>query len=172
MEEILFKKVTQNQLSKLREISISTFSESFKQYNTAEDMEMYLAEKMNKVQLESELNNPGSEFYFALCQDEIIGYIKINAGLAQNEKMGPLALEIERIYVVKAWQGKGIGSKMLNFAFDLAQERKLNKVWLGVWEKNFGARKLYSKYGFKVFSSHPFLLGEDLQTDILMEKNL
>ena len=44
-----------------------------------------------------------------------------------------------------------------------------NKVWLGVWEKNFKAIRFYKKYGFKKFGQHNFLLRNDLQTDYLFE---
>jgi len=43
---------------------------------------------------------------------------------------------------------------------------------LGVWEKNIRALAFYRKYGFEQFSQHDFLLGKDLQTDILMKKIL
>jgi len=172
MDKIIFRRVIESEVAQLKTISVSTFSESFGKYNTGKDMDMYLSEKMSSQQLKEELSNPESEFYFAVHQDKILGYLKINIGKAQNEKLGVPSLEIERIYIIQSWQGKGLGTRLLDFAVNLAKERKLKKVWLGVWEENKSARRLYTKYGFKKFGSHPFLLGEDLQTDILMEKNL
>ncbi len=172
MDKIIFRRVIESEVAQLKTISVSTFSESFGKYNTGKDMDMYLSEKMSSQQLKEELSNPESEFYFAVHQDKILGYLKINIGKAQNEKLGVPSLEIERIYIIQSWQGKGLGTRLLDFAVGLAKERKLNKVWLGVWEENKSAMRLYTKYGFKKFGSHPFLLGEDLQTDILMEKNL
>ncbi|OYY07322.1 MAG: GNAT family N-acetyltransferase, partial [Sphingobacteriia bacterium 35-36-14] len=42
-------------------------------------------------------------------------------------------------------------------------------IWLGVWEKNSRAIRFYEKNGFKIFSSHLFTLGNDIQTDLLMK---
>jgi ribosomal protein S18 acetylase RimI-like enzyme len=56
----------------------------------------------------------------------------------------------------------------LNFAKDAGHK----VAWLGVWEHNPRAIAFYEKWGFKQFGTHPFLLGKDLQTDILMKKEL
>jgi hypothetical protein len=39
----------------------------------------------------------------------------------------------------------------------------------GVWEKNVRAIQFYEKNGFKTFDTHHFMLGKDLQTDIMMK---
>jgi len=41
-----------------------------------------------------------------------------------------------------------------------------------VWEHNIKAIAFYKKFGFEQFGSHIFMLGDDIQTDILMRKNL
>ena len=41
--------------------------------------------------------------------------------------------------------------------------------WLGVWEYNKNAIEFYKHMGFKKFSEHSFLLGDDNQTDLLLE---
>jgi ribosomal protein S18 acetylase RimI-like enzyme len=55
---------------------------------------------------------------------------------------------------------------------DMAAEKRLDYIWLGVWEHNYNARGFYEHNGFKVFGSHEFLLGDDRQTDLLMKKSL
>jgi ribosomal protein S18 acetylase RimI-like enzyme len=166
---IRFCKVQKAQLAELHELSISTFKKSFGAQNTVADMEMYLSEKLNAEQLSIELENPESVFYFVKKEDTTIGYLKVNTGKAQNEQRPLPSLEIERVYVIEAWQGKGIGKKLLDKGIAIAKEQKLQKVWLGVWEKNYKALKFYTNYGFTQFGSHPFMLGNDLQTDLLMK---
>lgn len=81
-------------------------------------------------------------------------------------------MEVERIYVAGNHHGKKIGKKLLNFALDIAANKALNYVWLGVWEHNYNARGFYEHNGFKIFSSHEFLLGDDRQTDLLMKRDV
>jgi ribosomal protein S18 acetylase RimI-like enzyme len=45
-------------------------------------------------------------------------------------------------------------------------------VWLGVWEKNEKAIGFYKRNGFVEFDKHLFTLGTDVQTDIMMRREL
>jgi len=45
-------------------------------------------------------------------------------------------------------------------------------LWLGVWEHNHRARAFYRKWNFHDVGTHVFHLGEDLQTDILMQRSI
>ncbi|HAS40392.1 MAG TPA: GNAT family N-acetyltransferase [Microscillaceae bacterium] len=161
--------VTKQELTLLQEIGQSTFVTAFAAMNTPEDMDAYLKEKMNLAQITKEWETPGSDFYFARFEEEIVGYLKLNTGAAQNEQLPESSLEVERIYITAPFQGKKLGQQLLNFAIDKAQKQGLNLVWLGVWERNEGAQRFYKRNGFVSFSKHDFYLGKDQQTDILMK---
>ena len=53
-----------------------------------------------------------------------------------------------------------------------AEEQDHDVVWLGVWEQNEQAKEFYNKWGFEKFGEHIFMLGDDAQTDWLMQKKL
>jgi ribosomal protein S18 acetylase RimI-like enzyme len=53
-----------------------------------------------------------------------------------------------------------------------AKSRGARTLWLGVWEHNARAIAFYRKHGFRQIGSHPFLLGQDLQTDLEMAVSL
>ncbi len=153
----------------LKKLSTETFVESFAQVNTKKDMEMYLSKSFNENTLLEELKNPLVMYYFALLNKEPVGYLKLNFSGAQTDVNAKDSLEIERIYVRKAFQGKQLGQALFNKAMEVAREHKMKNIWLGVWEKNPGAIRFYKRNGFVEFGKHPFVLGEDLQTDILMK---
>ena len=157
------------EIDQLRKISIETFVETFKETNTENNLQQFLDEAYSWNQLKSELENPDSEFYFAKFGDEIIGYLKINQGEAQKESIGHGALELERIYILKNFQGKNVGQILLDYAIKIAIEKKMNEIWLGVWEHNQRAINFYLKNGFVQFDQHIFTVGDDEQTDILMK---
>lgn len=81
-------------------------------------------------------------------------------------------MEIERIYVVNDFQGKGFGNYLMDKAVSIAVERKKQYVWLGVWEKNEKAICFYKKNGFFEIGTHSFFMGDDEQTDYIMRKDL
>jgi RimJ/RimL family protein N-acetyltransferase len=48
-----------------------------------------------------------------------------------------------------------------------ARERGADRVWLGVWEHNPRARRFYAKCGFAPAGDHAFVLGDEVQRDVL-----
>lgn len=170
--EVVVRKIHLVDLSQLQKIGISTFSETFAENNTKEDLEKYLKESFASEKLSAELENPNAAFYFAVLNEEVIGYLKINFGDAQTELKDNKSVEIERIYVLQAYHGKKIGQLLYNKAIEIAREYKASYVWLGVWEENHRALQFYKKNGFVPFDTHIFKLGNDEQTDIMMKKAL
>ncbi|WP_337031737.1 GNAT family N-acetyltransferase [Paenibacillus illinoisensis] len=156
----------------LQKISIDTFHDTFKDQNTPENMEAYLAKAFHSEQLERELANPSSDIYFVYFNDELAGYLKVNVNDAQSEKMGKEFLEIERIYIRSPFQNHGLGKVLLNKAIEIAMEKNKSKVWLGVWEKNRKAIAFYNKMGFIQTGAHSFYMGDEEQIDFIMSKTL
>lgn len=156
----------------LQEISIETFNDTFKDQNSPENMKNYMDRAFNSNQLNMELNNIHSEFFFIFLDEEPAGYLKINSQTAQSEKMGDDALEIERIYIRNKFQKQGLGKYLINTAIDIALGEKKNRVWLGVWEKNENAIQFYKKIGFVQVGAHSFFMGDEEQRDYIMCKTL
>ena len=165
------RSVSIDEVDTLQKISISTFLDAFGDDNRKEDMDDYLEKSMSIESLTNQFK-ANSEFYFLQDQGEIIGYLKLNFGISQNEIKDGNTVEIERIYVTKEQQGKGYGELLLNKAIGRGIEKSLDFIWLGVWEHNTSAIRLYERLGFKVFDRHAFMLGTDKQTDIMMKKEL
>lgn len=172
MGTVTIHRANREDLEDLQSVSRTTFKESFGEQNTPEDMEKYLREKFNEEQLLLELDNPDSLFYLAKLNKEVVGYLKLNTGQAQTELRDESGLEIERIYVLNKFIGKGIGKQLFNLTLDIARQKKSHFIWLGVWEKNERALTFYHKNGFVEFDKHIFVLGDDHQTDILMKLEL
>ena len=171
-KDVIIKKVTEKDLIPLKEISIKTFCETFEKDNTPEDTKKYLENNFNEEQMLKEINTEGSTFFIAYLKDKPVAYLKINIGEAQTEKQGNDSMEIQRIYVLSECKGKRIGSLLMKIAEEEAIKANLKRVWLGVWEHNDAALAFYGKKGYKRFSEHVFMFGNDPQTDYLLEKFL
>lgn len=169
---VRLKKCTPDDIQILQTISIETFNDTFKDQNSPENMKAYLKKAFNIEQLERELSNPSSQFFFVYFHDDIAGYLKVNIDDAQSEKMGADSLEIERIYIRTNFQKHGVGKYLMNNAVQIAKEQKKKKIWLGVWEKNENAIAFYGKMGFVQTGAHSFYMGDEEQIDFIMEKTL
>ncbi|GIV35544.1 MAG: N-acetyltransferase [Chitinophagales bacterium] len=172
MSNIEIRKVTTNDLEELQKIGRLTFFEAFASGNTEENMNKYLDEAFSFTKLTTELSDNNAEFYFATLDNKVIGYLKLNFGQSQTELQDNKAVEIERIYVLKEYHGKGVGQLLLDKAIKIARQKNTEYVWLGVWEKNPRAINFYKKNGFVEFDKHIFKLGNDEQTDIMMKLKL
>lgn len=157
---------------KLQSIGYETFKETFEEQNSPENMKTYLEQAFNIKQVEKELSNPLTQFFFVFFNDEIAGYLKVNTGDAQSEEMADDYLEIERIYIVNKYQKHGLGKYLFNKAMDIAKEQHKKKIWLGVWEKNENAISFYKRLGFIQTGVHAFFMGDEAQSDLIMEKRI
>jgi ribosomal protein S18 acetylase RimI-like enzyme len=170
--EIKIEQINHSHIAALQQIGRQTFSETFAESNTAENMAKYLGEAYSFEKLSAELNNPNSLFYFAILDEKVIGYLKLNMSGSQTELKDNDALEIERIYVLKDYHGKKVGQLLFDKAIAIANQQHLAYVWLGVWEENKRALQFYTKNGFVEFDQHVFVLGDEAQTDIMMKLEL
>lgn len=169
MANIILNRATFSDINQLQQISRQTFYETFSVVNTEENMRKYLEEEFSIEKLSDEFVNKDSEIYFATQEKNVIGYLKLNFGKSQTELKEDNALEIERIYVLKEFHGKRVGQLLYNKAVQIARQRNVHYLWLGVWEKNLRAKNFYKKNGLVEFDKHIFKLGNDEQTDIMMK---
>ena len=168
-KELKFVKLNSGDVKELEKISRQTYFDAFSGENSPENMQAYLDSSLSEEKLLEELKEPKSEFYFAKVNHKTIGYFKLNFGGAQTELRENNAMELERIYVIREFQGKKMGQVLLNKALKIAKENQMDYVWLGVWEKNEGAIRFYERNGFSITGSHPFRMGDEIQTDLIMK---
>ncbi len=158
-------------LDALRNIAFRTFDDTFRRLNDTASFNEYLDASFSRAKLEAELKNPNSTFLFLYSDDVLAGYMKLNLGDAQTHMEDPAALEIERIYVTRDFQGLGLGRAFIDKAMEAARAAKKKTVWLGVWEKNGNAIAFYKKMGFAKAGTHEFYIGKKRQTDFIMKRN-
>lgn len=161
-------RVIEKELFALQQIGKRTFEETYAFENTPENLKSYLKEKFAINRLRKELNTPDSIFYFVCEGDKILGYMKLNFGKAQTESHDLQAVEIERIYILKSCQSRGLGQILFDKAVQVAKERQASSLWLGVWTKNQRAIKFYKRNGMQKFGRHLFTLGGEDQEDYMM----
>src|SRR5680860_534774 len=169
IDTLKFVKLNSGDVEELEQISRQTYINAFSWGNSPENMLAYLDSSLSEEKLCEELKEPNSEFYFAEMNHKTIGYIKVNFDAAQTDLDDHDAMELERIYVIKEFQGKKYGQKLLNKVLEIAKKNQMDYLWLGVWEKNERAIRFYERNGFSVTGSHPFRMGDEIQTDLIMK---
>lgn len=169
---ISIRKASANDAAKLAAIGRMTFVETFAEVNTKEDMHQYVSKAFTEKQLLIELAEPGSTFLMAFERDRLAGYAKLRSSQNPKELSDNKALELQRIYARKSYQGKKVGQQLMEYSLDMAKAMGYDTLWLGVWEYNPKAITFYEQWGFEKFGKQTFTLGYDVQTDILMKKKI
>jgi len=172
MKQIFVRAAAPEEAPLIADMSRQTFYESFAEQNTKDDMDKFMNEQFSREKLIKEVEEPGSLFFLAWDGDEAVGYARLREGERYDEFGNFSSLEIARIYAIKNAIGKGVGSALIKKSLAIAIEQQREIIWLGVWEHNQRAINFYKKWGFEKFGEHEFLLGNDLQLDWLMKKDL
>lgn len=169
---IQIRKCTPDDAVEVQQIGWKAYQETFAAMNSKETMAAYRNEAFEIDKIKNELLNPASYFYFVEVEGQLAGYLKVNAASAQTELQDPLSLEVERIYVLQAFQKMGLGRRLMEHAIEVALEKGKKYLWLGVWEKNCKAIQFYEKLGFTQIGIHDFVMGDEIQKDYMMRKDL
>lgn len=167
---ISIEEITYPDLPKLRNLSVDTFSDSFRSIRG--DLSNYINQNYNYGKLASEMINPQSHFYFIYYNHKLAGYLKLNIGQAQSKDMGSDALEIDRIYLRQNFSYMGLENKLINFAFDQAKKFHKHDVWSSIWEHDHPIVHFYHQLGFKSIGSQEFKLAGKIQKDLVMKANI
>ncbi|HXL58708.1 MAG TPA: GNAT family N-acetyltransferase [Chitinophagaceae bacterium] len=170
--DFVIKPVPPDDADMLQQLSITTFTDTYEEYNTEEDMQLYIAQHFSQDILLDELNSKENFFFIAMLNDEPAAYIKLRTSHELSQLKNKKNIELERIYVVKHLQGTGLGNRLIQYGVEFAQQKGYNTMWLGVWTRNEKAINFYKKCGFEIFGEHEFILGTDEQIDWLMKREL
>jgi diamine N-acetyltransferase len=164
---LIVRRATPADAAALSAFAARTFSDAFGADNTPSDMAAYLAESFSPPIQLAEISDPAAAMTLAVESggptEALAGYMYL------VEDPDPAAMFLKRIYVDKAWQGSGLGSLLIEEARRECRRRVRRRLWLTVWQRNPRAVAFYEREGFRVSGTTTFTLGDDVQTDLVME---
>lgn len=169
---IIIRTATKEDAELIADISQQTFIDSFKGQNKQENIDKFINEQFTKPRLIEEVGAPNNIFLLAYKANKIAGYGRLRENNNPPELQGTESIEIARLYAITEMIGKGIGKALMEESIRIAKAKNKKVIWLGVWEENERAFAFYSRFGFKKFAEHDFILGDEVQKDWLMKKEL
>lgn len=159
-------------VDRLAELARRAFIAAFGEYNTAENMAQYVDKAFSREQLLAELEDNTNTFIWAEQTGIPAGYAKLRRGALRTCICAPKPVELERMYAEVDKIGAGVGKTLLHTAIKIAQSEGYQTMWLGVWEFNERAIEFYNRQGFEAVGEQDFMLGQDRQTDLIMQLDL
>lgn len=157
---------------RLADLAESSFIDAFSEQNTTEDMDTHCQSSYGEAIQADEISNPESVTIVAENSGNLIAYAQLKWGKYPSCVSASLPGEIQRLYVDKAWHGKGLAQDLMLACLEKMEERNTDIVWLGVWEENPKAISFYKKFNFREVGAHVFPLGREYQRDIIMMRHV
>ncbi|MEM9886437.1 MAG: GNAT family N-acetyltransferase [Bacteroidota bacterium] len=153
-KKISIKKCNPEDIPQLIKVATQSYREHYT-YLWQDRGEQYIAIHFNSAQLALELSHPDAYFFLVLDKDVAVGFFKLNL-------LGNQVLELERIYLLQAVEGKGIGRIIVQFTENFAKKYQRKTIELRTMKKG-KAEGFYLKMGFEI-------VGESLlEGDLIIE---
>jgi diamine N-acetyltransferase len=134
----------------------------------------YVYNAFNIKQLEEELIDIKNLFFFAIYENQEVGFIKLRPQNQLSDTEGD-GFEIERIYLHKSTTNKGIGKQLMEFALEIATTLHKDYIWLKAMDTSHDAIRFYKKLGFELCGTFVLdyeLLKPDVRGMVIMKKML
>lgn len=141
-------------------IGKKSFRKTFKNtFNRREELNEYLEYTYDPVKLAKSLRKEGNVYFIALINDEPVGFVKVKLS-SLNEHIETVSqMELQKIYVLPAFHGLGVGTALLNEVKKLAYDHHVDYLWLDVVITNEKGIQFYERNGFDRMGRYFFTIG-------------
>jgi diamine N-acetyltransferase len=148
----------------------SIFRDTFRDSNTAADMDAYCASAFGLEIQTREIIDAHTKTLLVEDDASLIAYAQLHSGSAPASLTAARPIELKRFYVARPHQGSEVAPTLMAAVVNAATDDAFDVVWLGVWEHNARAIAFYRKHGFDVVGDQTFFVGSDRQRDLVMAK--
>lgn len=166
----ILRKAERADAARLSKLAEQTFRDTFGAANTSEDMALHCRLHYGEAIQAGEIARPDMVTLLSEEEGQWLGFAQLRWGDAPGCVVAAAPGEIQRLYVDRDWQGKGVAQALMRACLGEMQARGSDVVWLGVWEHNPRAIAFYRKFGFVEVGDHVFPVGSDPQRDIVMTR--
>lgn len=157
-EFLKFEQCSINHCDVLYEIALKTYKEHYTDI-WHDHGQAYLERFYAKETFKRELEDKACQYYLIFHLETPVGFFKLRENALPPYSLED-CLELNKIYILKAHTGRGIGSSTLQFVYDIAQAKHKRLLWLQVMEES-KAKIFYENLGFQhcheVALNYPFM---------------
>ena len=185
----MLRRATPEDAEALSTLASTCFTQTFGHLYAPDDLERFIHEAYSPEVLRAELADPqrptwllfleGSEAEATASEhteahpaseDKLIGYVTVCPAHLPHPDVKPTDGEVQRLYLLREYQGGGRGSMMLRHAIDYLLADGPRPLWIGCFSENFGAQRLYGRYGFKLVGEYKFMVGDHADREFIMRR--
>lgn len=147
----------------IRALFEGSFVDTFAHLYKPADLQAFLVQFTEQA-WRAELADPAFAFRLAEQGGEAAGFAKLGPRALPVETARP-SLELRQLYVLRAWQGRGIAQALMEWTLAEARRRGAEELYLSVWAGNARAKRFYRGYGFSYVAPYAFMVGAQADED-------
>jgi ribosomal protein S18 acetylase RimI-like enzyme len=144
----------QDDLEEVRRITWETWLATYASFIPVTDLRSYFDEHYSLPALQELAGRENISGFAAVVEGVVAGYLKTQAAHEEGR------FYVSSVYVLPGYQGKRLGTRLMQEAEGLARRSGFDRIWLGVMVQNLGALEWYRKTGFQFVEEAPFTMGK------------
>ena len=161
---------TPDDLDVLVELGRSTFAETFGHLYPPEDLADFLDEAHDAEIYAWAIHDDRHAVWLAALDGAAVGYALAGPCTLPHPESTPAEGELKRLYVSRSAQNSGLGRALLAASLEWLERKGPARLWVGVWSENFGAQRLYARYGFDKVGEYEFRVGRVRDREFILRR--
>lgn len=144
--EYIIRKATLEDAKDLSFVKKSVWETTYKNIYSYDKIQNYSYEE-NQKKFKNIISNKDIDTYVVVINNNIIGYMTCGVPI---RKYSDYAQEIGLLYILKEYQGYGIGRRLFELAYNSIMQKGFNKFFISCNKYNLNAIGFYEKMGGKI----------------------
>jgi GNAT superfamily N-acetyltransferase len=168
---LALRRATAADADRLAEAGTATFVDTFGHLYRPEDLASFLSQSHSTAAWLRTLADPAVATWVAIDGAGCVGGFAV-AGPCKLPVPGPEARagELRQLYLRREFHGRGLGTRLLETALDWLAAEGHEPLYIGVWSENFGAQRLYARYGFGKVGEYEFPVGQHRDLEFILKR--
>ena len=169
--KIVYRKANLSDILKLSILFKQVYIATYGINGVSDEFANFITKQFSVERLENLITNSPENIIVATYQNNLVGVAEVDF----NKKcpvQAIIAPELNKLYILEWFCGKGIGQKLIEEAEKLVKAKGVNQMWLWVLETNFRAINFYRKQGYKEIGNALFQMEVNKYENLVMVKEL
>ena len=186
----MLRRATLEDADALSALASTCFTQTFGHLYAPDDLDHFIHEAYSPEVLRAELADPKRPTWLLFLEESeadatapectdartasegtLIGYVTACPANLPHPEVKEGDGEVQRLYLLQEYQGGGRGSMMLEHALNWLEADGPRTLWIGAWSENYGAQRLYGRYGFTKVGEYSFMVGDHADREFILRRD-
>lgn len=170
MQQPTIRRADPSDAQVLSELGARTFTETFAHLYRPQDLADFLAAAYSLQRTREDLADPAKAQWLVEAGGRAVGYALAGPCDLPHPEVTPASGELKRFYLLKDWQGAGVGGRLFAEVIAWLERDGPRDLWIGVWSENLGAQRFYERHGFVQVGAYGFKVGGTIDHEFILRR--